>query len=192
MFLSSPLHAFIYVVVPPRMLIKSGVPYAILVNLVLRSMADKKITNELNTDYKLVGIASSLKEYKLCYHLNLLLNCDFKKLTDLVFEPTDRSRKIQFSVFKGCDEHDKNQFIVFSNKNLNEVLLPEISNFDYILQLHGKFEPDELKEVIDGIKEFPQVIMTAEIPIKKIKSKERLVYEEERVVQKLIAPKKFF
>jgi hypothetical protein len=154
-------------------------------------MAEKKITNELNTDYKLVGIASSLKEYKLCYHLNLLLNCDFKKLTDLVFEPTDRTRKIQFSVFKGCDEHDKNQFIVFSNKNLNEVLLPEISNFDYVLQLHGRFEAEDIKTLIEGIKAFPEVIMTAEIPLKKIKSKERLVYEEERVVHKLISSKHF-
>ncbi len=154
-------------------------------------MAEKKITNELSTDYELVGIATSLKEYKLCYHLNLLLNCDFKKLTDLIFEPTDRTRKIQFSVFKGCDEQGKNQFIVFSNKNLNEVLLPEISNFDFVLQIHGRFEPEELKALVDGIREFPQVIMTAGIPLKKIKSKERLVYEEERVVQKLISPKHF-
>ena len=101
-------------------------------------MAEKKIKNELNTDYKLVGIASSLKEYKLCYHLNLLLQSDFRKLKDLVFEPTDRTRKVQFSVFKGGEETDRNYYIVFSNKNLDEVLLPEISNFDYILQIHGR------------------------------------------------------
>ena len=83
-------------------------------------MADKKIINELSIDYKLVGLASSLKEYKLCYHLNNLLNCDFRKLNDQTFEPTDRSRVIQFSVFKSGEEQDKNQFIVFSNKNLNE------------------------------------------------------------------------
>ena len=154
-------------------------------------MAEKKIKTELAADYKLVGIASSLKEYKLCYHLNTLLNCDFKKLTDLIFEPTDRSRKVQFSVFKACDEEDKNQFIVFSNKNLNEVLLPEISNFDYIIQIQGKFEPDYLKNMIENIKQFPDVMMTAEIPLKKIKSKERLVYEEEKPVQKLISPKRF-
>lgn len=154
-------------------------------------MAEKKISNDLTTDYQLVGIATSLKEYKLCYHLNQLLLCDFKKLKDLIFEPTDRTRKIQFSVFTGCDEGDKNQFVVFSNKNLNEVLLPEISNFDYVLQIHGKYEEEELKNILAGIKQFPEVIMTAEIPLKKIKSKERLVYEEEKPVQKLISPKRF-
>ncbi|HLP52072.1 MAG TPA: IPExxxVDY family protein [Chitinophagales bacterium] len=154
-------------------------------------MAERKIKNELSTDYILVGIASSLKEYKLCYHLNQLLACDFKKLKDLIFEPTDRTRKIQFSVFTGCDEGDRNQFIVFSNKNLDEVLLPEISNFDYILQIHGKFEEEEMKNLMEGIRAFPEVVMTAEIPLKKIKSKERLVYEEEKPVQKLISPKRF-
>ena len=154
-------------------------------------MAEKKITNELTTDYKLVGIASSLKEYKLCYHLNTFLNCDFRKLTDLIFEPTDRTRKIQFSVFKAGNEADQNQFVVFTNKNLQDVLLPEISNFDYLLQVHGKYEEEELKNLIAGIKQFPEVMMTAEIPLKKIKSRERLVYEEEIPVQKLISPKRF-
>lgn len=157
---------------------------------VLLKMADKKIANELTTDYQLVGVATPLKEYKFCYHLNGLLNADFQKLTDLVFESKDRSRQIQFSVFKSGDEEDRVQYMVFSNKNLNEVLLPEISNFDFILQIHGLLEPNEIKAVIDGIKEFPDVVLTAEIPIRKIKSKERLVYREEKLPLKTIARKK--
>jgi hypothetical protein len=154
-------------------------------------MAEKKIKNELTSDYVLVGISSSLKEYKLCYHLNTLLACDFKKLKDLIFEPTDRSRKIQFSVFKAGEEDDKNQFIVFTNKNLQDVLLPEISNFDYLVQILGKYEEESVKALVEGIRQFPEVMMTAEIPLKKIRSKERLVYEEEKKVQKLISPKRF-
>lgn len=130
-------------------------------------MAEKKITNDLSSDYKLVGLASSLKEYKLCYHLNSLLSCDFRKLTDQTFEPTDRSRIIQFSVFKAGHEEDKNQFIVFSNKNLNEVLLPEISNFDYVIQVQGKYTEEEMSALMNGIKQFPEVLMTAEFHSKK-------------------------
>ena len=154
-------------------------------------MADRKIKNELSTDYKLVGIASSLREYKLCYHLNQLLQCDFRKLTDLIFESTDHSRKTEYSVFKAGEENDRNQFIVFANKNLGEVLLPEVSNFDYIVQINGKYETDEVVSLVEGIKQFPEVMMSAEIPVKKIKSKERLVYEEERPSQRLINTRKF-
>ena len=111
-------------------------------------------------------------------------------MNDLIFEPTDRTRKIQFSVFKAGSEKDKNQFLVFNNKNLNEVLLPEISNFDFVIQVYGKYEVEDLKKLIEGIKQFPEVVMTAEIPLKKIKSKDRLIYEEEKPVTKLMTRKK--
>ena len=154
-------------------------------------MADKKIKNELDTDYHLVGIASSLKEYKLCHYLNELLGCDFRKLEPLSFEPKDRTRKIQFSVFKAGDDEDMNTFVVFTNKNLGEFLLPEVNNFDYIIQVTGKYPAEEIKTLAEKIKQFPDVMMSAEIPLKRIKSKERLVYEEEKPTQKLMSRKRF-
>ena len=153
-------------------------------------MAEKRITNDLDTDYKLVGIGTSLKEYKICFHLNRLTGCDFRKLPALVFEPKDRSRKTEFSVFKGEDS-SQNTFVVFTNKNLGDYLLPEISNYDYVVQIRGKFTDDDMKNLLDGIKLFPEVVMCSEVPLKKIKSKERLTYEEETEVHKLISPKRF-
>ena len=152
-------------------------------------MADKKITNEPDTNYRLVGIASALKEYQVCHHLNQLLGCDFRKLEALVFEPKDRSRKIQFSVFK-AEDADKNTFVVFSNKNMGEYLLPEISNFDYLVQIRGKFTEDGMQSLMEGIRKFPEVVMCLEVPLKKIKSKERLSYEEEKEVHKLLTQKR--
>jgi phosphoribosylanthranilate isomerase len=154
-------------------------------------MAEKKIKNELDTDYVLVGVATALKEYKFCHHLNQFLGCDFRKLEALVFEPKDRTRKIQFSVFKATSEDDKNAYVVFTNKNLGEYLLPEVSNFDYILQIHGKYAAEDFDALVEAIKKFPEVVMSAEIPLKRIKSKERLVYEEEKPTQKLFQHKRF-
>lgn len=155
-------------------------------------MADKRIANEPDNNYILIGIASSMKEYRLCYYLNLLLDCDFRKLEDLVFESKDRTRNIQFSVFKcGEEDEDKNQFVVFTNKYLGHYLLSEVSNFDYILQIRGKYTDDELHVLMDGIKLFPDTVMIAEVPLKKIKSRERLVYREEKSAQKLLNTKRF-
>ena len=153
-------------------------------------MAEKKITNDPDTDYKLVGIASALKEYKICFHLNQLLGCDFRKLTALVFEPKDRTRKTEFSVFK-AEDAEKNTFVVFTNKNMGEYLLPEISNFDYLVQIRGKFTDENMVSFMDGIRQFPEVVMCSDVPLKKIKSRERLTYEEEMEVQRLISPKRF-
>lgn len=154
-------------------------------------MAEKRIKNELDSDYILVGIASSVKEYRLCHFLNLLLGCDFRKLDDLIFESKDRGPNIQFSVFKaGEEEEDRNQFVVFTNKYLGQHLLAEVSNFDYILQIRGKYSDEELQVLIDGIKLFPQTVMTAEVPLKKIKTRERLVYQEEKHATKLLTTKR--
>ena len=142
-------------------------------------MAEKKIRTEMEFNYRLIGVASSLKEYKFCYHLNQLLNVDFIKLNDLVFQSTDRTRPIQFGVFKAGDEEEKNQFFVFNNKNLGEVLLLEAVNFDFIIQIKGECNEKERTAILDGIKAFPEILICAEIPLKKIKSKERLVYFEE-------------
>jgi hypothetical protein len=154
-------------------------------------VAERRIKNEYTADYLLIGIASSLKEYKFCFHLSQLLALEFRKLNDLVFESGDRTRKTQFSVFKAGGEDDRNQFTVFTNKNLDEVLLTEVANFDFIIQIQGKYEADETKNLIAGIKQFSEVMMTAEIPLKKIKNKDRLVYEEERPSHKLFSTKKF-
>jgi hypothetical protein len=150
----------------------------------------KRIQNEPDTDYRLAGIASSLKEYRLCYHLNQLLDADFKKLKDLIFESTDRHRSLQFSVFRSGEEEDKNQFFVFSNKNLGEFLLPEISQFDYVLRIQGRFGDDDMQNLVAGIKQLPDVMMSTIIPLKKIKSKARLVYHEEKPSHKLLSPRK--
>lgn len=155
-------------------------------------MAEKRIKNELDEDYILVGIASSMKEYRLCYYLNLLLGCDFRKLDDLIFESKDRGPNIQFSVFKaGEEEEDRNQFVVFTNKYLGQHLLTEVSQFDYILQIWGRYSDEELHVLMDGIKLFPNTVMIAEVPLKKIKTRERLVYREEKPVPRLLTTKRF-
>lgn len=135
-------------------------------------------------NYRLIGVASSLKEYKFCYHLNQLLNADFIKLNDLIFQSNDRTRSIQFGVFKAGDEEDRNQFFVFNNKNLGEVLLTEAANFDFIVQVKGDCNENEIVAIVDGIKSFPEILACTEIPLKKIKSKERLVYFEEKLSTK--------
>lgn len=154
-------------------------------------MAEKRIKNELDTDYVVIGIATSLREYKLCYHLNNLLECDFRKLKDITFEPTDRTRTSQFSVFKAASADNQMQYMVFANKNGGEVLLPEAASFDFLLRVDGNLEIEQVATLVDGIRNLPDVLLTAEIPARKIKNRERLVYEEEKAPRRLITTKRF-
>jgi hypothetical protein len=153
-------------------------------------MAEKKIKNELQSDYRLIGFATSMREYKLCFHLNQILEADFRKLKDLTFETSDRSRKMEFSVLSSSGNEQKNDYIVFANKNLGDVLLPEIVQFDYVMKVSGKISAEEISEQLEVIGQLPDMMLCKEIELKKIKNKERLEYEEEKVTQKLMRVKK--
>lgn len=147
-------------------------------------MAEKKIKNDWETDYAVIGIATSAKEYKLCYHLNRVLMCDLCKVHDLIFESTDRTRSSHFSVFRGISENGHTEYWIYANKNAGDVLLPEAGNFDFLLRISGYTEDDFIKKLLEEIRQLPQILLTAEIPLKKIKNKERLVYVEEATLRK--------
>lgn len=152
-------------------------------------MAENKIKNEPETGYLLAGVASSLKNYKLCFHLNQLLSCDFRKLKDVSFDSTDRNRNNQFGVFRAYREADEVCFTVFDNKIPGGLLLPEVSNFDFIIRVDGKFAQEKMKQLVEDIQQLPQVVMCAEIPLKKIRSRERLIYEEDKEPRKIFQQK---
>ncbi|MBK8660232.1 MAG: IPExxxVDY family protein [Bacteroidetes bacterium] len=153
-------------------------------------MKEKKIGNEISFDFKLVGIATTLKEYRLCFYLNQIFGCDFAKLKDHCFESKDRTRKHVFSVLKGEDENLQSCFFVFSNKNYGEYLVDEASEFDYILSVKGAAEDAEIAAWCDQVKILPDVLLCRPLLLKKNNSKERLIYQEEKSVQRLAKPKR--
>lgn len=148
-------------------------------------MALKKIKNESEIDYRLIGIASTQKEYRLCHHLNRALELDFEKQKDNPFESVHQTHTVKFSVYMSANVEGKNQFILFSNKNRGEFLLPEISNFDFVLQVKGKCSDEEIANIIEAVKQLPEVMFCVEIPVKKIRNSERLIYEAEKEPRKI-------
>jgi hypothetical protein len=154
------------------------------------TVKEKKIGNDISYDFKLVGIATTLKEYRLCFFLNKIFGCDFTKLKDHSFESKDRTRKLVFSVLKGEDENLKNCFFVFSNKNFGEYLVDEASEFDYILSIKGSAEVAEVESWCTSIRGLNNVLVCRPLTLKKSKSNERLIYHEEKTVQRLAKTKR--
>lgn len=147
-------------------------------------MAEKRIKNEFEYDYRLIGIATTLKEYRLGYFLNELFSCDFRKLKDLLFESSERERNVFFGVLKAIPDDGATEYLVFSNKNGTDTLLPEAANFDYIVQITGKLPDSELADIIREIKKINQVLLCTEIPLSRLKNQQRLIYEEEKIAQR--------
>ena len=139
-------------------------------------MAEKKIYIDYDRDFKLLGIASSERDYKLCYQLTTLLDWKITRLPQHEIELRDRSIKASFSLFKVEHEQSVSIFYLFGNKSGSDILLPEAADFDYLIKTTGSYKGT--KEVLKKIKQIANVLTAAEIPIKKIKNFDRLQYEE--------------
>lgn len=153
-------------------------------------MKEKRLDTGFDTDYRLIGIASALREYRLCFFLNKIMECDFLKLNDHIIESKDRTRAHTFSVFKAEDSNFKNTFFVFSNKGVGDYMLPEFSNFDYLLMIKGELENEQMSNYIDAISNMESVLLCTEIPVARIKNKNRLVYLEQTKSNRLIKQKR--
>lgn len=139
-------------------------------------MAENKITLESDKNFKLIGIASAERDYKLCYMLSEALGWQITRLPNHDIETKDRSLKASFSAFKVIDEPTVATHYLFGNKSLSDLLLPEAGNFDYLLKMSGSFKGT--KDILKKLKLIPSVLTASEIAVKALKNHDRLAYEE--------------
>lgn len=106
---------------------------------------------EHDYDFKLFGLVSSSKEYKLAWHINKFLNIKLVKQPDLVYDFINKG-KLVISQYLYRTEHST--FRLLRNKSVmlgaikKPYLLPEIKDFDYVIQISG-IMADEYSGIIE-------------------------------------------
>ena len=135
-----------------------------------------KLEIEYTFDFELVGIRTSLKGYKLAWHLNKILNTRLAKQEDLAIH-----------LKKGSVTYDHYSFVtplnalhLFRNRpsdseNAVPVLVPEFPHFDYVMmtQSEEKLSGNRLQEYLRHV---PSVELAALIPLSALKSKENFIF----------------
>ena len=142
---------------------------------VLTEMPTNKLQHETDRHFKLIGIATTLKGYRLCYELNSLLQLTFSRQPDTEIELKERSTKATFAVFSAIAANSQNEFILFGNKMGQELLLNEAGSLDFLLKITGSYK--ETKALVKMIRQMNEVITAVEITTKTIKQADRLLYE---------------
>lgn len=122
-------------------------------------------------DFKLIAISCHLKDYKLCWKLNLKLGVELNKAEkDIEIKTKQNSSLHAYFVYDNIDDYCTYYLI----KNRSEsFLIPEQANADYFLKLEG--EIDELF-VMKKLNEVPEILTTYSIDINTLKSKENLIF----------------
>ena len=151
-------------------------------------MTDRKITSEPDRNFKLLGIASAERDYRLCYMLTEVLGWQITRLANHEIELRERTTKMSVGTFKCLQPLTGSVFYLFANKSGGELLLPEAGNFDYLLKTEGAFKG--VKDLLKKIKQIESVLTASEIPVKALKNYDRLAYEEPVEKPEIVVKKK--
>lgn len=137
----------------------------------------QKFTLEYEYDFVLVGLVSSVKEFKLAWYINQFLGIDLYKDKELEYDFL-KDCKISISNFIFETEYSsfrllKNRSVAFFNTN-KPYLLPELKNYDYFALLNGEFAA-YYHDNVRKLKNIPVVEMARLLDIDQIKDKENLL-----------------
>ena len=117
---------------------------------------------ELDFDFIVLAITTSLKDYRLCFHLNKFAPANFMRVDELALPLSDN--------------HTVALFNLLSNKSSEGLLIPEMNRVDYFLVIKNFIDKEDLEAWITHLKQIPEVLAAVEVDVKKLKSKENLLF----------------
>lgn len=132
-------------------------------------------------DTKLLGISTTVKNYKLCWQLNNLLGFNFRLNNELEIRLLKRKNKKEreyfFSIYESRETANALVHYLYHNQYDGEYLLPEFKHIDFLWLMKGDIIDDEKFESIkNSIKAMHGVQLVVELTNEQIKNKGNMVF----------------
>jgi len=131
---------------------------------------------EIDLDFVLIAVTTSLKDYRICYLINKYLNFDFVKTEDLAVDIHRGAAPSYFSLYTYNWEASETDFFFISNKGTDGYLIPEMKKADYFLMIKNYIDDKDLENIISGLNKISEIVAAVKIDPKKIKSRENLLF----------------
>ncbi|GAB3535330.1 hypothetical protein GCM10027443_24190 [Pontibacter brevis] len=130
-------------------------------------------------DFDLYGLVSTVKEYKLAWALNKLLGFRLVKQKDLCYDLVDQERII-ISNYEYLTDYSiirllKNRAVGAAPAK-KPYLLPEIKEYDYVLQINGPLQQLYPQEFIQKLLRIPLVQYVKQFDPLTLKLKDNLIF----------------
>lgn len=136
-------------------------------------MAKFTLEIEEDFDFRLIGIYSHIKDYRLCWFINQELQIDLQKDNNL--DLSSKNNEQEHTLYAFIDEEDLIEYYLIGNRSENGWLIPE-EKCDYFLLIKGHVRDAWISEIIETIKQLNAVLATTEIIVEDLKSKENLIF----------------
>lgn len=160
-------------------------------------LSHKLLLDDVEEDFHLLAIHSSMEEYKMAFHLNKRLQISLKRARfDVDFNHGSVQAQYPLYEFKEpakyrCIYLIKNKYKgpvkkVTSSGSLfveEEVsphqtyLIPEYKDVDYFLKIEEDMETGQMQDLVTGISLIPNIITAYLVEVKQLKSKNNLILE---------------
>ncbi|MDC1162507.1 IPExxxVDY family protein [Tenacibaculum sp.] len=142
-------------------------------------------------DYSLIGIHTTLEDYKLAYLLNDKLDIQFSRAHyDLDFH--NKKNEAVFPIYQYINKRLDHEWFLISNiykersqpieeglfreSDTITYLISEKKRVDFFLKMEGNFDPEFILKSLDKINQIKQVITSYTIETDSLKSKEFLIF----------------
>lgn len=130
---------------------------------------------ELDLDFVLIAVTSSLKDYMLCFKINRQLSTDFIRIEELSI-PLAKSDHVFFSRYHYQLPESETNLFVLANKGTEGYLIPEMKNVDYFILIKNFMDENDVEYFIEGLNKIPEILVAAEVSPEKLKSRENLIF----------------
>jgi hypothetical protein len=131
---------------------------------------------EIDLDFVLIAVTTSLKDYRICYLINKYLNYNFVKADDLEVEMGQNPAPVLFSKYTYHWETTETDFYFIANKGSDGYLIPEMRKTDYFLMIKNYIDEADVENITSALNKIPEIVAAVKIEPKKIKSRENLLF----------------
>lgn len=115
-------------------------------------MTKDKITYQYVFNYKIIAISTHLKDYRVSFYINDLLNLKLKKVDDLVVDNKSEEQAQSFEQQVCSNSETETSYHLIHNKGSGFYFLPSLKKFDFILIIKTENEINNQDEIYETLK----------------------------------------
>jgi hypothetical protein len=129
-----------------------------------------KLSSAVSFDYSIIGIATQLKDFKLCLFINEALGIKLTRTGEIPVYVFKSETLMHFPFYRFYDTTNKINWYLISNKNhQQQLMLPEMKQLNFFLINDGMPPYMEIKNFITSIRQIRQVQIAQEFSAEKSK-----------------------
>ncbi|QJB34192.1 IPExxxVDY family protein [Chitinophaga oryzae] len=125
----------------------------------------------------LIGIASSARDYQLCWQINRQLHTNFRVNNLLEITLSKKNRSFHFTVMEFHEPTNSVSHYFYNNHCQAEFLLPELKHIHFLWMIKGDYyQADDVKKLLEQLRLVPLVQLVSLLDTREIKNKMNLIF----------------